>query len=130
LSAVKRSKVIRLVLLGGFSAGALAVGATAVEPRISSESVYTNDYFVKGAGYYHAPFNAFYAQSYNLYDQQKKMYFYGGSWHPRPHRSIVNLSAPTAQAALAAEAARAADYQRGIHRSGFGSTSRSHSIRS
>lgn len=125
---MKRSKAIRLVLLGGFSAGALTIGATGIEPRISPDSVYTNDYFVPGAGYYHAPFNAFYPQPYNLYDQQKKMYFYGGSWHASPHRSIVNISAPSLQAALAAEAERAADYQRGIQRGGFGSTSNHHSI--
>jgi len=131
--AVKRSKHIRLLILGGLSAGAFATGAAAQVPvtRISPESVYTNDFFVRGAGYYHAPFQAFYPQPYNFYDPQRKQYFFGGKWGVAPHRSIVNISAPTMQAAMAAESARAAaDASRQIYRSGFGSTSRSYGVHS
>ena len=128
--AVKRSKNIRLLILGGLSAGAITACAPAPvrETRISADSVYTNDYFVPGAGYYHAPFQAFYAQPYNFYDPQRKQFFYGGQWGAAPHRSIVNISAPTVQAATMAEAARAADAARNIRRGGFGSTSGSHYI--
>jgi len=125
---VKRSHSIRLALLGGLSAGALVVPAAAAEGRISPDSVYVNDHFVPGAGYYHAPFQAFYAQPYNYYDPQRREYFFGGRWGPEPHRSIVNISAPTGAAAAAAEAARAAAIPRPVHRGGFGSTSRSHGV--
>ena len=130
---MKRSSRIRLVLLGGLSAGALIAAAPAAETRISPESVYLNDYFVPGAGYYHAPFQAFYAHPYNYYDAQRKQYFYGGQWGPAPHRSIVNISAPTVQAAATADAALATRAANAVHyvpRSGFGSTSRSFGVHS
>ena len=125
---MKRSQSVTRVLLGGLTAGALTacVATAQAAPRITSESYYTNDDYVPGAGYYHAPFRAFFAQPYNYYDAGRKMYFYGGQWGPAPYQSIVNISAPTSEAARAAEAIRTDNYQRG----GFGSTSGSHSIRS
>jgi hypothetical protein len=122
---VKRSSSVKRLLLGGLSSmGAFTVGAIAATmPRVTPESFYTNDIFLPGAGYYHAPFRAFYPQPYNHYDPARKMYFYGGQWGPAPHQSIINISSPTPDAARAAEALRT-DVQRG----GFGSTSRSNSI--
>ena len=132
---MKRSRTIQLILLGGFSAGALAVSCAAAEGRISADNAYVNDHHVPGAGYYHAPYRAFFAQPYNFYDSQRRQYFHGGQWTDEPHRSIVNISEPTPEAALAAErvrtvpAAAAATVSRAagsgyVHRSGFGSTSR------
>lgn len=118
---MKRSGKIRLVLLGGVSLGALsacAPGTTVKEPRVSIGNVYENDHFIPGAGYYHAPFRGFYARPYNAYDQLAKKYYYGGTWHDAPHRSVVNMSAPTPEAAQLAERVRT-----DIPRGGFGSTS-------
>lgn len=117
---MKRSKKVRLLLLGGLSVGAITACAPSpsTEPRISAESVYTNDYYLPGAGYYHAPFRAFYAQPYNYYDPQRKAYFYGGQWATAPYRSVINISAPTPEAAAAAEGLRAS-----VQRGGFGSSS-------
>lgn len=116
---MKRSKAIKLVLLGGISAGAVTGCAPTVrEPRITPQSVYSNDYHVPGVGFYHAPFHAFYPQPYNSYDAQRKQYFYGGQWGAEPYRSVINVSEPTGSAAAAAEAARS-----DIVRGGFGSTS-------
>lgn len=122
---MKRSANIRLLLLGSVSAGALGGcgGAPTGEPRVSPESVYGNDYYIEGAGYYHAPFRAFYPQRYNAYDAARRQYYYGGTWGPAPFRSIVNVSSPTADAAQAAEAGRAA-----IVRGGFGGTSHSYHV--
>ena len=121
---MKRSHKISLVLLGGLSAGALTACAPGRrEPPISAESYYPNDYYIAGAGYYHAPFHAFFPQHYNFYDPARQQYFYGGVWHPTPHESVINISTPTPQAASLAESAAAA-----IQRSGFGSTSRSNHI--
>jgi hypothetical protein len=122
---VKRSRKISLVLLGGLSAGALTSCAPTIEgvPRISPDDVYANNQFVEGAGYYHAPFNAFFPQPYNYFDPRRKQYFFGGQWGPVPHRSIINVSAPTPEAAVAAQAGRL-----NVYRSGFGSTGGRHSI--
>jgi hypothetical protein len=125
---MKRSKSVRRMLLGGFSAGAIVATLVAAE-RVTPESYYTNDYFLPGAGYYHAPFRGFYSQPYNHYDAGRKMYFFGGQWAPAPHRSIVNISAPTAEAAQRAEALRT-DVSRNVSRGGFGHTSGSHYIHS
>ncbi len=143
---MKRSSKIRLVLLGGLSAGALATSAELTASARAPANVYGNDFLVPGAGYYHAPFQAFYKQPYNDYDAQRKLYFYGGQWGPEPHRSVVNISAPTPEAALVLDAIRRNEAQRtrdaalaaetlrrnslpytAIPRSGFGSTSHSFS---
>jgi hypothetical protein len=128
---VKRSSSIRLLLLGGFSAGALAVSCAAADARISPANAYVNDHHVPGAGYYHAPYRAFFARPYNFYDEQRKQYFHGGQWTDQPHRSVVNISEPTQEAALAAERMRIVptSHTSGyIPRAGFGSTSRNRSI--
>ena len=121
---MKQSRSVRRVLLGGLTAGALLAAA---EPRVTPESYYTNDYFLPGAGYYHAPFRGFFPQPYNHYDATRQQYFFGGQWAAEPHRSIVNISAPTAQAAQLAESQRT-DGRResNVRRSGFGGTSHSH----
>jgi hypothetical protein len=124
---VKRSKIVKRVLLGGLSAGALSVCAMAATPaHVTTESYLTNDEHVPGAGYYHAPFRAFYSFPYNHYDPSRKLYFYGGQWGPAPYRSIVNISTPTPEAVRAAASQRTDN----VRRSGFGGTSGSHSIRS
>jgi hypothetical protein len=126
---VKRSLFVRRVLLRGLTASAMATSAgSAAEPRVTPESYYTNDYFLPGAGYYHAPFRAFFPQPYNSYDATRKMYFHGGQWSPTPHRSIVNISPPTPEAAQRAESLRT-DLQH-VRRGGFGSTSGSHYLHS
>jgi hypothetical protein len=121
---VKRSQRIRLVLIGGFSAVAL----TSCDPAnqkapITTDDVYTNNYYVPGVGYYHAPFQAWYSLPYNHFDPRTQRYFHGGQWTELPHESITNISSPSAQSAQQAQAART-----DISRGGFGSTSHSHSI--
>ena len=112
------------MLIGGLSAGALSgCGPGSQAPPISAQSVYTNNYYVSGVGYYHAPFRAFYSMPYNYYEPKNQQYFFGGHWAAAPHQSITNISAPTPGVAQQAEARRT-----DIPRSGFGSTSRSHSV--
>jgi hypothetical protein len=121
---VKRTRHIRLVLVGGLSAGALAScgpSASQTEP-VTASNVYTNNHYLPGRGYYHAPFRDWYARPYNDFDAQTRRYFQGGQWGESPHQSITNLSEPTAQAAQQAQAQRT-----DVRRSGFGSTARHHS---
>jgi hypothetical protein len=123
---MKRSKHIRLVLLGTVATGAFHACGPSDQPNaLSTANVYANDYYIAGAGYYHAPFRAWYPMPYNSYDTSRKMYYHGGQWSPTPYESIVNLSSPTPEAVRVAESART-DVQRG----GFGSSSRSSSISS
>jgi hypothetical protein len=114
---IKRSKRIRLVLLSGLSAGALAGCSPVGKPPLSAANVYTNDFYVPGAGYYHAPFSAWYPLPYNHFDPVQKQFYYGGQWRPSPCQSITNISSPTAQAAAMAEAMRT-----DVTRGGFGSS--------
>lgn len=119
---MKRSKSIRLVLLGGVSAGALS-GCEPGRPPITSSTVLTNNYYVPGVGYYHAPYRSWYSLPFNHYDTQQKLYFHGGQWTAVPHESITNISAPTVEAAQQAETQRT-----DVRRGGFGSSSHHHSI--
>ena len=121
---MKRSKSVKLVLIGGLSAGALT-GCDSSGSRshaIRTDCVYTNNFYVPRVGYYHAPFRAWYPLPYNYYDSQRHFYFYGGAWGSPPHQSITNISYPTFAAVQAAQPSRP------IHRSGFGSTSRHRSV--
>lgn len=116
---MKRSRSIRLVLIGGISAGALtSCGPGHQPPAVSAQNVYTNNYHVPGVGYYHAPYRAFFPLPYNHYDAATQRYFHGGLWNTAPAVSITNISSPTPEVASLAEAQRT-DIQRG----GFGHTS-------
>lgn len=111
------------MLLSGLSAGALGSysASAAGPPAISTGGVYTNNLQISGAGYYHAPFRAWYSLPYNYFDPQTRRYYYGGQWGLEPHQTITNISAPTVQAVNQVASART-DV---VRRSGFGSSSRS-----
>lgn len=122
---MKKSRSIRLVLIGGLTAG-VASGCNPVgnaPAAIVAGNVYTNNFHVPGSGYYHAPFRAWYPIPYNQFDASKQQYYFGGTWSATPHQSITNISGPTAEAAQRAQSART-----DIQRSGFGRTSGSHHI--
>ena len=121
---MKRSRSIRLVLIGGVTAGALtSCGPGHRPPPVTAANVYTNNYYVQGVGYYHAPFRAFYQIPYNFFEPKSQKYFFGGQWATAPHQSITNISPPTAEVAQQAETART-----DIPRGGFGSSSRNHHV--
>lgn len=109
------------MLIGGLSAGALtSCGPDGVQKApLSAQSVYTNNYYVPGVGYYHAPFRAWYALPYNHFDPQNRRYFFGGQWAATPHQSITNLSAPQPEVAQQAQGQRT-----DVPRGGFGTSSR------
>lgn len=122
---MKKSRSIRLVLIGGLSASALtSCGPSGSPPGAAGTgNVYTNDHHIPGVGYYHAPFRAWYNLRYNQFDPQTRRYFQGGQWAAEPHTSITNLSSPTPEAERQAQAQRT-----DVRRSGFGSTGRHHSV--
>lgn len=110
---MKKSKSIRLLLLGGLSSVALT--GCEQKPSVSTQNFYTNNFYVPGTGYYHAPFRGWYALPYNHFDTQKRLYFYGGQWGAQPYASITNISAPTPEAVSLAQNSRT-----DITRGGFG----------
>jgi hypothetical protein len=110
---MKRSQSIRLILLGGLSSAAL-VGC-GQKPSVSTQNFYTNNFFVPGAGYYHAPFRGWYALPYNHFDAQKNLYYYGGQWGVKPFESVTNISSPSPEAVQLAQNTRT-----DISRGGFG----------
>ena len=116
---MKRSKRIRLLLLGGLSSAALT--GCDQKPALSTQNYYTNNFYVPGAGYYHAPFRQWYPLPYNHFDTQQKLYFYGGQWGRQPCASITNISSPAPEAVNLAVNART-----DISRGGFGGYSHSH----
>ena len=122
---MKRSRSIRLVLIGGLSAGAVTSCGPAdpTKAPVSADNVYTNNFYVPGVGYYHAPFRAWYHTPYNFYEPRSGQYFFGGQWSATPHQSITNISSPTPEVAAQAQARRT-----DVTRSGFGSSSSSHHI--
>lgn len=114
-------------MLGGLAAGALATTAAAQSSTapVTADSFYTNDSYIPGVGWYHAPFGDFFPFPYNHYDPARRQYFFGGQWAPAPHRSVVNISSPSPEVARRAQALRT-----DVRRGGFGGTSGSHFIRS
>lgn len=109
------------MLIGGLSAGAVtSCGPDGQRSSAGAGNVYTNNYYVAGRGYYHAPFRNWYSLPYNHYDPQRQGYFQGGQWAAAPHQSITNLSEPMTPPSQRVP----------VSRSGFGSTSRSHYIHS
>lgn len=116
---MKRSQSIRLVLLGGLTAGALT--GCQQKPAISADNFYTNNFYVPGPGYYHAPFRDWYPLPYNYFDPVTKRYFYGGNWGDKPFESITNISTPSANAVQTAQINRT-----DISRGGFGGSSGGH----
>ena len=110
---MKRSQSIRLLLLGGLSTAALT--GCEQKPAVSAQNFYTNNFYVPGAGYYHAPFRNWYPMPFNHFDAQKQLYFYGGKWAAQPCDSITNISAPSPEAVTLAENVRT-----DVTRGGFG----------
>ena len=87
-------------------------------PPVNSTGVFTNNHYVPGVGYYHAPFRAWYSQPYNHYDARNARYYWGGQWATAPDESPVNMSSPSVDA-VRQVAAQRTDLRRG----GFGSSS-------
>lgn len=129
---MKRSQHIRLVLVGSLSTAALATGdseaqSTPARAFALQGNAFTNDHHLSYAGYYHAPYRAWFPLRYNHYDAQQQKYFHGGVWTEQPHQSFTNISTPLPDAVAKAIAAQPKPPVQSstTTRSGFGSTSHS-----
>lgn len=120
---MKRSRHIRLVLLGSLAGGALTGcgpeddRASSLMPPVSDQMTYTNNHHVPGVGYYHAPYHAWYPFPYNFYSPERG-YYHGDRWTREPNQTGVTASRPSPQAAQTARAEQMARSQ--VSRGGFG----------
>ena len=114
---MKRSKEIVLVL----SALAAGAGCERSQPvmRLSADNVYTNNHYVPGVGYYHAPFHGWFPFPYNSYASGRG-YYYGGNWNAAPDQQQVAASRPTADSVSHAQSTHTA----AVRRVGFGGSTR------
>jgi hypothetical protein len=122
---VKRSRTIRLVLTSTVAGAMLAgCGISDDSPPISADQTYTNNHYVHGVGYYHAPYSRWYPFPYNHY-MPGQGYYYGGRWAPQPETPSTTASRPSAEAARLAQTQRAASTRSSFSGSGSGSSSKS-----
>jgi hypothetical protein len=100
----KRSGCVNLVLIGtvvglcGFGLYSCAADdddevADAEVNEVQNGHVYHNNHYVHGAGYYHAPFHAWFPNRWNDYDPARG-YYAGGAWSSTPNASAVTSSVP------------------------------------
>jgi uncharacterized protein YgiB involved in biofilm formation len=83
IAGVKRSTAVALVLSGALVGGCGRREEPAPEAALRSPQVVTNDTYVEGRGYYHAPFHAWYPFPYNFYSPGLG-YYRGGAYHAQP----------------------------------------------
>ena len=116
---MKRSREIVLVL-SAVAAGTIGCRQSQPPLGLSAENVYTNNHYVPGAGYYHAPYYAWFPFPYNSYVPGRG-YYYGGNYNHYPDERTEIASRPSSGAVTRAQAAHTAAVRRG----GFGTSSRS-----
>ncbi len=117
---MKRSQQVILVLSGALTAAPLSCSRSPDQVELSSNSSYTNNHYVHGVGYYHAPYHAWFPFPYNSYAPGRG-YYHGGTWSTEPHQSSVRVSQPAPSVVHTAQAS----HNNAVRRSGFGSSSRS-----
>ena len=89
---MKKSSAVMLVI-----SGALLTGCDSSDNFSSGADTqtYTNNHYVAGRGYYHAPFHGWYPIPYNTYDPARG-YYHGGNYAATPHVSGITASKPAA----------------------------------
>lgn len=90
---MKRSAQVLLVISGAILTGCGRNTTRWDDPAESSE-VLTNNAYVAGHGYYHAPYHSFYPFPYNYYTPGRG-YYHGGTYTLEPNQSGIAASSPT-----------------------------------
>ncbi len=113
----RRSRNIALVFIGAVTvAGGLAAweawqraqassarqpSPQPAAPPVSADQVYTNNAFIPGVGYYHAPYHAWFPHPFNYYDPVRG-YYAGGLWQAAPFLVSLLNSRPSNDAVATA----------------------------
>jgi hypothetical protein len=122
---VKRSTAVALVLSGAILGGCSRRDEQPKSAAARDSQVVTNDTYIEGRGYYHAPFHAWYPFPYNFYSPGVG-YYRGGTYYAQPDLTIPKPTYPGKYAYSQAKAP--AQDAAEVNRGGFtrsGSSSRS-----
>lgn len=96
---MKRTTHIRLLLAGSLAcipfAGCDYQDTPAQSQTLSADNTYTNNYYVHGYGYYHAPYRSWFPHPFNYYDPIRG-YYHGGNWTSEPLSGKESSSKPNA----------------------------------
>ncbi len=109
-------------------AAAIVIGAPVLfyqcsedEDPVVEGKAYENNYYVPGAGYYHAGYHSFFPFRFNHYDAARGGYFHGGGWHDSPDKTS-NLTSSVPSRTAVSSANSQFRTTRASTRGGFGST--------
>jgi hypothetical protein len=89
---MKKSVVVTLVLSGALVSGCDDQSQYG-NPGYAAGRNVTNDTYVSGLGYYHAPYHGWFEYPYNYY-RNGFGYYHGGIYTPQPYVSDVLSSSP------------------------------------
>jgi len=129
---MKKSAMVTLVLSGALISGCDDRNAYRYSsyPGYPTGTNVTNNTYVSGLGYYHAPYHDWFPYPYNYY-RPGYGFFHGGLYSPAPFVSDVAASAPPSPAAFrtggggvshaGSAGSDAFGHSSGISRGGFGS---------
>jgi hypothetical protein len=111
---MKRSAHVALVISGAILTGCSRSPRDWDSDPVETSEVLTNNTYVHGHGYYHAPYHAFFPYPYNYYFPGRG-YYYGGNYGLQPDRSALSASSPSSRITHS-----------GVDRGGFARSSSSH----
>jgi hypothetical protein len=111
---MKRSAHVALVISGAILTGCSRSPRDWDSDPVETSEVLTNNTYVSGHGYYHAPYRAFYPHPYDFYFPGRG-YYHGGTYSAMPERSTITSSSPSSGIAHS-----------GVNRGGFARSSSSH----
>jgi hypothetical protein len=107
-----------VLVLSGAILGGCSRREDSVARAEKTSQVVTNDTYIEGRGYYHAPFHGFFPFPYNHYVPSQG-YFRGGQYHSAPDLNIPKPTLPGKASSPSAIQARAARDSADVTRGGF-----------
>jgi hypothetical protein len=119
---MKRSMAVTLVISGALMAGCDDPTYAGRDWSSDGQPI-TNNTYVAGQGYWHAPYRAWYPYPYDYY-RPGFGFFHGGLYSPAPEASPILASVPDPGAKFGPRGGLAAGDRAGVARGGFGSSAR------